>query len=77
MFRLKISFNKKRLTVLLSTKSESSYAPGCYRLEDIHGHVTITKKACGWKKAHFRIQSGKRIFKPVCVKKGRPYNVTD
>ena len=37
MFRLKISFNKKRLTVLLSTKSESSYAPGCYRLEDRWG----------------------------------------
>ena len=33
----KFSFNKERLNVLLSTKSESSYAPGCYRLEDRWG----------------------------------------
>ena len=35
---------KKDLLFLLSTKSESSYAPGYYRLEDIQ--VTITKKVC-------------------------------
>ncbi len=69
MYKFSFFLNKERLTVYfkLSTKSESSYAPGCFRFEGIH--VTTTKRhEVGEKKHIVECRRKKNLLSQFFVK---------